>query len=56
MDVYEKIVTSKGVQDKAVERLTKFKERMIRNIDYYQDNDMIRTNFEFLKLLFTTGI
>ena len=49
--VYEKIVTSKGVQEKAVERLRKFEERMMRNIEYYQDNDMIRTNFEFLKLV-----
>jgi len=49
--VYEKIVTSTGVQYKAVERLRKFEERMIRNIEYYKDNDMIRTNFEFLNLV-----
>ncbi len=49
--VYEEIVTSTGVQDKAVERLRKFEERMIRNLEYYKYNDMIRTNFEFLKLV-----
>lgn len=37
--VYEKIVTSTGVHDKAVERLRKFEERMIRN------------DFEFLNLV-----
>ena len=40
-----------SLQDKAVERLRKFEERMIRNLEYYKYNDMIRTNFEFLKLV-----
>lgn len=49
--VYKKIVTSKGVQEKAINRLKMFEERMMRNINFYQENDMIRSNFEFLKLV-----
>lgn len=46
--VYKRIVTSKGVQEKAVKRLEEFKVRMLRNAHYYEDNDIIRSNFEFL--------
>lgn len=49
--LYKEIVTSKGVQEKAIKRLQVFEERMMRNVEYYQDNDKVHTNFEFLKLV-----
>ena len=49
--MWESCIGKGSLQDKAVERLRKFEERMIRNLEYYKYNDMIRTNFEFLKLV-----
>ncbi len=49
--VYEEIVSSKGIRSKAIERLKTFENRMIENIVYYTKNEIIYTNFEFLKLV-----
>lgn len=48
---YDKIVTSSGVISKAKTQLIQYQKRMMRHIDYYKENDTIRTNFEFLKIV-----
>lgn len=49
--IYKKIVTSKGVKDKAVRSLDLFVDRMLKNKSYYITNDVIRTTFDFLELV-----
>jgi len=46
---YEKLVTSTGVYKHQWEILNTLSMRMIKNIDYYKNNPMILTTFEFLK-------
>jgi hypothetical protein len=45
---HKKIVTSTGVHDKAINNLSKLKNRMMRNIEYYDNNELIKSNIEFL--------
>lgn len=47
--VHNDMVTSKGVHNKAVNLLNDFKNRMMEHIDYYDSNDLIIVNFNFLK-------
>ncbi len=47
--VHNDIVTSRGMHSKAMELLDDFKIRMIKNNDYYQTNNLITANFNFLK-------
>lgn len=42
------IVTSEGVKEKANELLLEFKERMMKNISYYEKNLMILSSFNFI--------
>ena len=49
--IHNEIVTSKGVHDKAAQKLHAFKERMMRHADYYNTNQLIAANFNFLKLV-----
>ena len=42
------IVTSEGVKEKAKESLYEFKDRMNKNICYYENNPMIQSSFIFL--------
>ena len=43
------IVTSEGVRKKAGILLQDFEKRMMKNIDYYETNDLIKANFRFLE-------
>lgn len=45
---HKKIVTSAGVHQKSKKLMHAFDERMMRNIAYYQNNDLVRKTFEFL--------
>ena len=49
--IHNEIVTSKGVHDKAAQKLHAFKERMMKHSDYYNTNQLIAANFNFLKLV-----
>lgn len=49
--IHNEIVTSKGVHDKAAQKLHAFKERMMKHYDYYNTNQLIAANFNFLKLV-----
>lgn len=44
-------ITSKGVHNKAAQKLHAFKERMMKNAEYYNSNQLITANFDFLKLV-----
>lgn len=48
---YDKVVTSNEAVKNAKEALYKYQKCMMRNINYYKDNDTIRTSFEFLKIV-----
>lgn len=43
------MVTSEGVRKNQILMLYKAIDRMFKHIDYYSTNELIRTNFEFLK-------
>ena len=45
---FNKIVTSEGAKQKAKELLLQFDKRMMKNITYYNTNELIKANFEFL--------
>lgn len=42
------IVTSEGVKEKGYKLLFEFSERMMKNIDYYDNNKMILSTFNFI--------
>lgn len=46
--MHSQVVTSNGVRDKAGALLNGLKERIARNIGYYESNDLIRETFKFL--------
>lgn len=46
---HTELVTSRGVHDYEKKCLNEVVERMFKHIDYYQSNDMIRSNFVFFK-------
>ena len=46
--VHEKLVTSKGVKTKECDKLRELKQRINREINYYESNEQIRTSFKFL--------
>ena len=48
---HNQIVTSNGVHKEARGLLQKFSERMIKNIHYYEGNDLIMANLCFLKMV-----
>lgn len=48
---HKKLVKSDGTREHQGKVLNELMERMFRNIDYYQSNDSITTNFNFLKLI-----
>lgn len=52
---HKKIVTSAGVHQKSKKLMHAFDERMMRNIAYYQSNDLVRKTFAFLHRVMTTG-
>lgn len=43
------LVTSKGVHERAKNDLQEITNRMFKNIEYYDENDVIKTNFDFFK-------
>ena len=45
---HKRIVTSEGVRRKAIILLTQLKERINRNIHYYETNDLVFSNLNFL--------
>ena len=49
--IHNDIVTSKGVHNKAAQKLHTFKERMMKHAEYYNSNQLITANFDFLKLV-----
>lgn len=49
--IHNDIVTSKGVHNKAAQKLHAFKERMMKHAEYYNSNQLITANFDFLKLV-----
>ena len=49
--IHREIVTSMGVHNKAAQKLHAFKDRMMRHADYYNTNQLIAANFNFLKLV-----
>jgi hypothetical protein len=49
--VHNKIVTSEGIHNKVVNQLSDFEERMMKNINYYEKNDLISASFSFLKIV-----
>ncbi len=46
---HKRIVLSTGVQKAQAENLHKVIDRCFKHIDYYKDNDLITTTFDFLK-------
>jgi hypothetical protein len=48
---HKRIVTSRGVRKKAIELLKQFDKRMMRNYSFYDKNDLIQQNFNFLHLI-----
>ncbi len=48
---HKSIVTSAGVHKKANKALDGFRERMMKNISFYNTNDLIRGTFNFLDLI-----
>lgn len=48
---HKSIVTSAGVLEKAHKSLYGFQERMMKNISFYDTNDLIRGTFNFLDLI-----
>ena len=48
---HKSIVTSEGVHKKANKALDGFRERMMKNISFYNTNDLIRETFNFLDLI-----
>lgn len=44
-------ITSKGAHNKAAQKLHAFKERMMKHAEYYNSNQLITANFDFLKLV-----
>lgn len=48
---HKTMVTSQSVLQKESEKLNDFTKRMLKNIDYYQDNDVIKTTLNFLKMV-----
>lgn len=48
---HKSIVTSAGVLEKAHKSLYGFQERMMKNISFYNTNDLIRGTFNFLDLI-----
>ena len=49
--IHNGIVTSKEVHNKAAQKLHAFKERMMKHTEYYNSNQLITANFDFLKLV-----
>ena len=47
---HDKIVTSSGVHEKGKALLDDLRDRINRNITYYDNNDLIKTNFFFIKM------
>ena len=48
---YNKIVTSPGIKNRAITMIQEFKDRMLKNINYYETNDLIKANFRFLQTI-----
>lgn len=46
--VHEKLVTSNGIKNKECDKLFELKERINRESNYYDSNDLIATSFNFL--------
>lgn len=49
---YNKIVTSNTLRKVTQENLLKLKDRFFKNIHFYKDNELILSNFNFLKQIF----
>lgn len=49
--MHKKLIPSEGVRKNAVTNLQKFSDRIKRNGHYYDNNDLIRTTFEFLNIV-----
>ena len=49
--MHKKIVLSDGIKKSEADELNKVVTRMFKNIDYYKTNQMIKANFDFLKLV-----
>lgn len=49
---YNKIVTSNTLRKVTQENMLKLKDRFFKNIDFYKDNELILSNFNFLKQIF----
>ena len=48
---HKTMVTSQAILEKESEKLNVFSERMLKNMVYYQENDVIKTTFSFLKMV-----
>jgi len=44
-------ISSQGIHKKALMLLENFKKRILKNFQYFQDNEIIKINFEFLILI-----
>ena len=49
--MHNKIVTSQGVHNKAAQKLRAFEDRMLRHPEYYVNNSLISSTFDFLQLV-----
>lgn len=49
--IHNEIVTSRGVHNKAAQKLHTFEDRMMKHAEYYNTNQLITANFVFLKLV-----
>lgn len=49
--IHNDIVTSRGVHNKAAQKLHAFEDRMMKHAEYYNTNQLITANFDFLKLV-----
>ena len=49
--MHKKLIPSEGVKKNAAKRLHIFSDRIKRNNAYYINNDLIKTNFDFLNVI-----
>lgn len=48
---YNKIGTSPDIKNRAITMIQEFKDRMLKNINYYETNDLIKANSRFLQTI-----
>ena len=49
--MHKKLIPSEGVKKNVAKRLHIFSNRIKRNNAYYVNNDLIKTNFDFLNVI-----